>query len=333
MKKLLLFILLVYVVQANAQCTVGVSSNRTICIGQSATLTASGATSYTWMPGGLNTTSVSVSPNVTTTYTLTGSTGTCSATKTVTVVVRNPLSFLAVSPGAEKCNGVSVNLNATGSGGDSLFNYTWNPGGLVGQNITVQPNATTQYTVTLTDACGTPPATATVQVTIDPLPTATIDSVMPSCAPLCTTFTASTTNANNYLWNFGGTTSTAINPAKCFTNASVYTVTLTVTSFKGCIGKTTATVVAQNCGGIEKTNNNNLQIDVNPNPSNGVFTIETNVNEKQMVFIFDVNGKLVFNQFINGNATIDARSLNAGVYSLNVVSNQGSTTKKLVVVK
>jgi hypothetical protein len=85
--------------------------------------------------------------------------------------------------------------------------------------------------------------------------------------------------------------------------------------------------------GIEKTTNNNLQIDVNPNPSSGKFTIETNVAEKQMVFIFDVDGKLVFNQFIKGQAIIDARSLNAGVYSLNVVSNQGSVTKKLVIVK
>ncbi|RYE18151.1 MAG: hypothetical protein EOP51_22510, partial [Sphingobacteriales bacterium] len=77
----------------------GVSANVPICPGSSTTLTATGASSYTWSPAtGLNTTtgaSVIASPAVTTTYTVTG--GNCSTPKQVTVTV-NPISALTSSP-------------------------------------------------------------------------------------------------------------------------------------------------------------------------------------------------------------------------------------------
>jgi len=52
---------------------VSASSNSSlICVGQSATITATGANSYTWNPGNLTGSTVIVSPTVTTTYTITG---------------------------------------------------------------------------------------------------------------------------------------------------------------------------------------------------------------------------------------------------------------------
>lgn len=59
--------------------TVATSSN-TICSGQSATLTASGATSYSWNTGA-NSSTIVVSPTISTTYTATG-TNTCSSSNT-----------------------------------------------------------------------------------------------------------------------------------------------------------------------------------------------------------------------------------------------------------
>ncbi len=47
------------------------SATNNICVGESATLTASGATSFTWNPGGTGV-NISVSPTITTTYTVTG---------------------------------------------------------------------------------------------------------------------------------------------------------------------------------------------------------------------------------------------------------------------
>ncbi|HNB82661.1 MAG TPA: hypothetical protein PLP14_11205, partial [Chitinophagaceae bacterium] len=76
------------VVQATA-------SNSTICSGTSTTLTASGATSYTWQPGGFTGASINVSPLSTTTYTVTGTvTGGCSATAIQTIQVNTCNSVL-----------------------------------------------------------------------------------------------------------------------------------------------------------------------------------------------------------------------------------------------
>jgi gliding motility-associated-like protein len=61
----------------------------TICAGDQALLTASGALTYTWQPGNITGDSVIVTPNLTTTYTVTGMDANgCEASSSVTVTVR-----------------------------------------------------------------------------------------------------------------------------------------------------------------------------------------------------------------------------------------------------
>ncbi|HXU25776.1 MAG TPA: PKD domain-containing protein, partial [Bacteroidia bacterium] len=221
---------------------------KTICITNTTTLTANpvgGTTPYTYLWSNATATQNDVvSPVTTTVYSVqVNDIKGCTATNTVTVFVRNSLKFIAVSPGSEKCNGFSANINATGSGGDSLFTYTWNPGGLIGYNINVSPSTTTIYTLTLTDACGTPSIDTTVKVIIDPLPQINFTSDKQSgCYPLCVQFANTTTIASadtiKYNWNLGGNhTSTAITPSQCYNSSGIFTVSLTATSGKGCISK------------------------------------------------------------------------------------------------
>jgi hypothetical protein len=97
-----------------------------ICTGTSATLTASGAISYTWSPGtGLTSTAGSVvnaHPVTTTTYTVTGTNSFgCRNTATVTVTV-NPLPTISTGSGLSICSGSSTILSASGGTG-----YTWSP--------------------------------------------------------------------------------------------------------------------------------------------------------------------------------------------------------------
>ena len=225
------------------------STPKTICISNSTTLTAiatggNTAQSYTYSIAGVISNTAAVSPVTTTIYTL----GVldmkgCTATNSVTVFVRNPLSFIAVSPAVEMCNGFTANLNATGSGGDSTFTYIWNPGTIVGQNIMVQPNQTTTYTVTLLDACGTPTVTSTVDVIIDPLPNVTfVSDKQNGCYPLCVNFTstpvpqAPSPNIISYVWNLGsGYSSTTANPSQCYTKPGTYSIEVTTTSDKNCV--------------------------------------------------------------------------------------------------
>ncbi len=80
-------------ITVNATPTVNVSGTMTITSGGNTVLTASGGTTYSWTPAtGLSATSgsiVTASPTVTTVYTVTGTSGTCSGTKTFTITV-NP---------------------------------------------------------------------------------------------------------------------------------------------------------------------------------------------------------------------------------------------------
>lgn len=83
------------------------ASPATICVGEQSTLSATGASTYVWTPGGMSGASVTVAPIVTTTYTVTGTVNGCTDEDTVTVVV-NPIT-------------TDGNTSAT-----ACDNYTWN---------------------------------------------------------------------------------------------------------------------------------------------------------------------------------------------------------------
>lgn len=110
-----------------------------------------------------------------------------------------------------------------------------------------------------------------------------------------------------------------------------YTST-TVNGTGGCNGSYMGLCTAL-FNGIKTTNSINDKIQVYPNPTSGKFTIETNSTEKQTVQVFDVNGRVVLIQNINGSTTIDVSNLNEGVYNLSIKSSKGVINKKLVIVR
>src|SRR5262249_50415772 len=69
-------------VQANAVPNV-------VCKGEPVTITATGATTYTWSGGNGNAPSITVTPSITTSYTVNGSTSGCNGRATLTVVVQD----------------------------------------------------------------------------------------------------------------------------------------------------------------------------------------------------------------------------------------------------
>lgn len=97
-----------------------------VCPGSTITLTAGGATSYTWSPVGslssANGTTVSASPAVTTTYTVVGSNAAgCQGTNTLVVNVDAIPSTTASASGSITCATNTVNLTSTLAG----MTYTW----------------------------------------------------------------------------------------------------------------------------------------------------------------------------------------------------------------
>jgi hypothetical protein len=85
--------------------------------------------------------------------------------------------------------------------------------------------------------------------------------------------------------------------------------------------------------GLKQLSVNNSSVAIYPNPNNGSFTIEPSSVTKQTMQVYDVNGKLVLSQAINGKTTIDASNLNEGVYNISLISNEGVINKRLVIVR
>lgn len=89
-------------------------NSQTICSGQSATLTALGATNYTWSVNNATTNSITVSPTASSVYTVTGTNGTsCSTSQTVSVNVINTPSLTVNTPSI--CSGETVTLTVNGA--------------------------------------------------------------------------------------------------------------------------------------------------------------------------------------------------------------------------
>jgi uncharacterized repeat protein (TIGR01451 family) len=215
----------------------------TICAGAPTILTATTAAanpSYLWSPGGETTASITVSPTVMTTYSVTVTDGvtTCanSASGTVTIT---PLPTVSVNS-ETICSGGSATLTATTAAANPT--YLWSPGGATTAAITVSPTATTVYTVTVTDGTTTCANSASGTVTVNPLPAVTVNS--PSICPGdSATLTATTSAANPaYLWSPGGETTASIT----VTPASTTTYSVTVTDgVTGCVGSGSGTVTVR----------------------------------------------------------------------------------------
>lgn len=109
-----------------------------------------------------------VNPDQTTTYsvTISDTCGTIVGTQSVTVTVASNNPILAqVSIGDTTiCDG-SVTFTATATGGQNALFYVWSTGDTT-QTLTVDPDQTTTYTVTVTDSCGNVAGTAEITVNI-----------------------------------------------------------------------------------------------------------------------------------------------------------------------
>jgi hypothetical protein len=214
--------------------TVSASANP-ICSGETTTLTASGATTYSWNNGSI-TNAITVSPTTTTTYSVTGSNlfG-CDNTASITVIVNSPptVTINGVSPSQAQigymiCTGNSITFTAGGAS-----TYVWS-GGLTNNPLTVSPTASTTYHVTGTDANGCT-NTASVQVIVNSLPNVTVSASSNAvCSGSSVTLTAS--GALIYNWSNGSTSNPLVDSP---TSTTVYTVT---GSNLGCANTASVTV-------------------------------------------------------------------------------------------
>jgi hypothetical protein len=203
------------------------ASPSVICVGQSAVLNVAGAT-FTWQVNGSSAPSINVSPNVTTTYSVSGvgsGTNSCFGTATIQVKV-NPLPILSavVSP-TLLCVGKSATLTANGA-----VTYTWN-GGPTGAQLNASPGTTTTYMLAGTSQFGCV-NTAPVQVLVN-----TNSLTVPSNISVCqgTSLNLLATGAVSYTWiSSNGNAFSNFSPVPVSPNAST-SYTVSGTDANGCV--------------------------------------------------------------------------------------------------
>ncbi|MBU0486673.1 MAG: gliding motility-associated C-terminal domain-containing protein [Bacteroidetes bacterium] len=194
-------------------------ANPLVCDGASATLTAMGATSYTWAPTNiLSATSgnpVTVSPQFSQSVTVIGTTGIgCNDTLIVPITVAPPLNPGFVAGPVVGCAPHTVHFtNSTTSPG---LTYNWNfgdPGsGSLNTSPSQSPNHTYQsagtydISLTVTDPASgcTETHTTNDYIVVFPVPEADfISSPMVGVPGTDFTFTSTSTDAQTWSWNFG----------------------------------------------------------------------------------------------------------------------------------
>lgn len=153
-----------------------------ICLGQSITLNASGASTYNWMDDAslscTNCEAPVANPETNTTYYLSGTNNFgCSAIDSVNITVKQPADVFLTAPDTI-CVGTTIQLSATGA---ELYN--WQPASSVSNSTdsvtSSTPSSTTLFTVIGKDSKGCFSDTASATVHVFPYPALQItDSVV-----------------------------------------------------------------------------------------------------------------------------------------------------------
>ena len=327
--------------------TADAGKDQTICEGNSATLTASGGTSYQWSTGE-TTASITVNPTQTTTYSVEVSDGTSSDTDEVVVTVNSAPQAKAGSNRTIK-QGETVVLSA--SGGES---YLWNTGEIT-PSISVSPNTTTVYSVLVSsNGC-----TSTDQVKVSvvkPLPPA--DANAGSDLTICKgeSITLSGSGGEGYLWSTGEEDATiVVSPDRTTTYTLQATrggvtdtdeVVVTVincdlnnevnNSVSNTTGNTTTNTPAQDSDQI--LNKTTFDLTVYPNPTEGKINVQTTVPIYNFnLVLMNINGNVIYSDEMDAredgiDKEIDLSRFAKGVYLLQLYNAEESYVRKVIVI-
>ncbi len=303
---------------SNMSFTSGVSIPN-ICRGDSSQLGASGnAYNYTWTPGALTGTLVTVSPTVSTIYTLSASGNSCVSTQTVQLVVYQ-LPVISILGQDSVCAGSAISHTVTGAS-----TYSWSHGGL-GNISTTTPTANTIYTVTGTDTnfCSNSQSIAIHLVALPSLSISSTRSVI--CRGESATITVS--GANTYSWSAPSSTFASISVSPSLTS----TYTVSGTGNFGCIAFSSFTQSVSLCTGLTSDNFAENAVLVYPNPNAGNFVLQA--NSELEVNLHNGLGQLVSTARSEENQgfRIEFRDLPPGWYLLSWKTENGLHTKKVLV--
>jgi hypothetical protein len=294
--------------------TVVITGTNALCSGNTITLTAGGASTYSWNTGA-TTTSISVSPSTSLTYTVTGTAGGCINTATKSITFYQSPSISINGPSAA-CFGTVVNL--IGGGGTT---YTWNTSATT-SSITVFATSTTTYSLNATDINGCTGSAIKI-VIVNQLPTLGVSS---TSSLLCSGSTATLTamGANTYTWSTGPSGSSIVISPTASTN---YTVT--GTDANGCTNSTMISQSVADCTGIGEINASGSFLNIYPNPFTETIILQTVTNNISVVEIQNALGQLIYNNTFETTLEVNLKDKESGIYFVRIFNEEGLSVKKI----
>jgi hypothetical protein len=301
--------------------TVNISAtSSTVCLGNTATLSASGASSYTWSTGSTNT-NIVVAPFVSTTYTVVGSNPACPNANASIVVASAPaLTLHATSLPPSLCQGESATLSVSGAS-----TYSWSTGS-TSTSIIITPSISTNYNVSGFSGPGCW-ASKVVSVKVNPLPIITIS---PGSSTICLgeSITFEAAGVFSFTWTPGGSNSPilAVSPVVS-TSYNVVGVDL-----NNCVNSASVSVTIDPCTGIGNFANKAQDISIFPNPSKGLFTVQFNFEGEKKIRIENSLGAVLWQKETQtASQTIDLSGAAKGVYLIRIISGTITSVHKLII--
>ena len=302
-----------------------------ICRLDTVRLKAEGGKFYQWSTGSRQQ-SIVVNPTTTTTYrvTVTSSTGSKSTSDVVVFV-----NITTVNAGTDKsvCKDQSVTLTASTSANSTV---KWNTN-QTDFSITVTPSTMKLYTVTASN--GTCIAIDNVVVNVKSIKVnAGYDRTICKNNSVSLYSVTIPATKSTFKWSSGATTSNTIVTPVVLTKYQV-----TATSTFGCTAIDEVAITVINCKNNDNLRsssiltNNNVNLNIYPNPGNGIYSIEGNIisNKDLNVKILNILGVKVYESNIKStsgifNNKLNITSLPDGLYLLVVESQDQKIIRNLV---
>ncbi len=187
----------------------------------------------TWSPSTVNTAATG-----TTTYTFTPDAGQCSAPATMDVTISPSTSTVTFAAVPAFCEGSPAPAFPAQTSTPTVTG-TWSPAAI---------STTASGTYTFTPDAGSCASAATINITVNPLPTVTISSNTPLCVGDALNLTANTVAGGTYDWSgpngFDSSDEDPVRPGVILSDGGNYTLQLT--DANGCVSQASTNVVVGN---------------------------------------------------------------------------------------
>lgn len=251
----------------------------------------------------------------------------CSLTDTIMVTLGS-YPIVTLGPDTVVCQGGSVNLYAGNGIGNT---YAWNTG--ANTPFIAVGNAGT-YSVVVTNSTGCV-SSDIINISTKPKPVVSLvfSGVTTFCANDYTNkiLTEGTPSGGTYIGVAVTSNTFMANQAGQGTHIILYTIT----GSNGCTSTAKDTLTVNACVGIEELNDN-IGLNVYPNPTTGIFTIDVNASSeiKGNISITSIDGKVVLAEVIEGNGlitkSINISGLANGIYYLKLETKDAIRTYKVI---